>query len=56
MKNEYTELLKVADLLATVEVGGKYWAIMEACRNSVLKVAVAIKEVEKDEVNNEHKS
>ena len=56
MNEEYCELLKVANLLATVEVGGKYWAIMEACRNSVLKVARAIKEVKTDEVNNEHKS
>lgn len=54
MENEYTELLKVANLLATVEVGGKYWAIMEACRNSVLKVARAIKEVKTNEINNEH--
>lgn len=56
MENEYIELLKVADLLTTVEVGGKYWAIMEACRNSVLKVAKAIKEVGADEIDNEHKS
>ena len=54
MNEEYCELLKVANLLSTVQDGGKYWAIMEACRNSVLKVAAAIKEVKTDEVNNEH--
>lgn len=56
MEKEYLELMKATDLLSTVEVGGKYWMIMEACRNSILKVANAIKEVKPDEINNEHKS
>lgn len=47
------ELLKVAALLKTVSVTGEYWTVMQACLNSVLKVA---EELKKNEVNNEHKS
>lgn len=48
----YEELMKAASLLATVSVDGRYWKIMEACRNTVIKVANAIKE-QNDEINNE---
>lgn len=47
----YEELIKTANCLKAVSVNGDYWLIMQACVNSVLKVAKAIKqqEGEKDE-------
>ena len=41
--NEYEELLKAAQLLRTVAVPGEYWMIMQACVNSIVNVAEAIK-------------
>lgn len=47
------ELLTVAQLLKTVPVTGDYWMTMQACVNSVLKVAGEIKKgVGEDAVNN----
>lgn len=37
------ELLKVAALLKTVPVTGEYWMIMQACVNSIIKVAEELK-------------
>ena len=37
------ELLKVVALLKTVPVTGDYWMIMQACVNSVTKVAEELK-------------
>lgn len=37
------ELLKAAALLKTVPVTGDYWMIMQACVNSIYKVAEELK-------------
>ena len=37
------ELLKAAALLKTVSVTGDYWMIMQACVNSITKVAEELK-------------
>ena len=37
------ELLKVISLLKSVPVTGDYWMIMQACVNSIAKVAEEIK-------------
>ena len=37
------ELLKAAALLKTVPVTGDYWLIMQACVNSICKVAEELK-------------
>lgn len=42
----YEELIKTASCLKSVSVNGNYWLIMQACVNSVLKVAEAIKQQE----------
>lgn len=39
---KYDELIRTAQLLKTVPVNGDYWAIMQACFNSVVNVANAI--------------
>lgn len=44
----YEELIKTANCLKAVSVNGDYWLIMQACVNSVLKVAKAIKQQEKN--------
>lgn len=49
--NKYDELINVARLLKTVSVTGEYWTIMQACLNSVLQVAEAIKAEEKENSN-----
>lgn len=41
--NEYEELIKTAKLLKTVSVNGDYWMLMQACVNSIIAVAEAIK-------------
>ena len=41
--NPYDELIKAAQLLRTVPVTGDYWMIMQACVNSIVNVAEAIK-------------
>ena len=46
------ELLKVAALLKTVPVTGEYWMLMQACVNSVTRVAEELK----NEINNECES
>ena len=45
------ELMRVAQLLRTVPVTGEYWAIMEACVNSCLKIAEQLRG-EENAVNN----
>lgn len=39
---KYDELIRTAQLLKIVPVNGDYWAIMQACFNSVVNVANAI--------------
>lgn len=41
--NEYEELIKTAQILKSISVTGDYWLLMQACVNSCLKVAEAIK-------------
>lgn len=45
------ELITVAQLLNRVPVTGEYWEIMLACKNSIVKIAEALKENE-NAVNN----
>ena len=49
--DNYEELMKAAELLKSVYVNGDYWMIMQACVNSIVKVAESLKG-EKDAVNN----
>ena len=41
--NEVDELMKTAQLLKAVKVDGEFWMVMQACVNSIVKVAEAIK-------------
>lgn len=41
--DNYNELMNVAQHLRTVAVTGDYWMIMQACLNSILKVAESIR-------------
>lgn len=41
--NDFDELMRTAQLLRTVKVDGDYWMLMQACVNSIMKVAEAIK-------------
>lgn len=41
--NNYDELIRAAQLLRSVPVTGDYWMIMQACVNSIVKVAETIK-------------
>lgn len=52
--NEYEELTKVAQLLKRVPVTGDYWMVMQACVNSVNKVAESLKG-EENAINNDNK-
>lgn len=50
--NNYEELMNVAQHLRTVAVTGDYWMIMQACLNSILKVAETLRG-EVNAINNE---
>lgn len=41
--NEYEELVKVIQYLKAVSVTGEYWMIMQACVNSLTKVAESLR-------------
>ena len=41
--DEYEELIKTAQILKSISVTGDYWLLMQACVNSCLRVAEAIK-------------
>lgn len=43
MMNNYEELIKTAQILRSISVTGDYWIPMQACVNSILQVAEAIK-------------
>lgn len=43
MNDEYIELIKVAQLLNSVAVNGDHWMTMQACVNSILKVAESLR-------------
>ena len=48
------ELLRAAELLRTVKVGGEYWMLMAACVNSITKVAEELrKQAEEQETEQE---
>ena len=49
------ELLKAAALLKTVPVTGDYWMIMQACVNSITKVAEELKR-RQNEIDDRHNS
>ena len=49
------ELLKAAALLKTVPVTGDYWMIMQACVNSITKVAEELKR-RQNEIDDKHNS
>ena len=47
---KHEELFRTAQLLKSVPVNGDYWAIMQACFNSIINVANALaKEAEEVE-------
>ena len=41
--NNYDELMNVAQHLKSVAVTGEYWMVMQACLNSILKVAESLR-------------
>lgn len=41
--NKYEELMRIAQLLNTVPVTGEYWELMAACRNTLVKIAEAVR-------------
>lgn len=41
--DNYNELMNVAQHLRTVSVTGEYWMVMQACLNSILKVAESLR-------------
>lgn len=49
MNEQYTELMQAAQLLQTVTVDGRYWHVMLACYNSIIKVAGEIRPKEAEE-------
>ncbi len=49
--DKYKELIAAAQLLKTVKVDGDYWMLMQACVNSIVKIAESLKG-EEDANNN----
>ena len=41
--DNYNELIRTVQALRTVKVDGEYWMLMQACVNSLLKVAESLR-------------
>ena len=39
----YNELMRTAQALRTVKVDGEFWMLMQACVNSIVKVAESLR-------------
>lgn len=43
MSEEYEELIRTVQALRSVKVDGEYWMLMQACVNSLLKIAESLR-------------